>query len=170
MLSLRSLPLLSTLLYSSFPLAFTSSPYHHTPAPSPPTTDPSLLNPSYTIHIGRIDPNADSSNDALSEEEKSSAVHVSPRSPAGSHDPDYDDWAYLSYPGEEVKPSDSASGPRTTHRPPSPGHTSKSPEGKSSGVRSRRRRQPSPGNPDSPDSEENPPPPEGPVASGSTKL
>ncbi|OQE14599.1 hypothetical protein PENSTE_c034G04413 [Penicillium steckii] len=66
----------------------------------------------YNISIGRLDP--DDEDQFLSDEEDSSGVHVVAPSIPGSHDPDYDDWDDIQYP-EEIKPSDSASRPRTSH-------------------------------------------------------
>ncbi|ODM17129.1 hypothetical protein SI65_07528 [Aspergillus cristatus] len=58
-----------------------------------------------------------SDHSSISDEEDSSGVRGSPLSDSGSHvyqDP-YDEWAHLPYP-DELKPSDSASRPRTTGR------------------------------------------------------
>ncbi|KAJ9211517.1 hypothetical protein DTO166G4_6884 [Paecilomyces variotii] len=71
---------------------------------------------TFNITIDHSSPH-DSDRSSLSDEEDSSGVQVSPPSIAGSHDyhDPYDDggeWAHLPYP-DELKPSDSASRPRT---------------------------------------------------------
>ncbi|KAJ5875528.1 uncharacterized protein N7473_012875 [Penicillium subrubescens] len=112
-----------------------------------------------------IDPQDPHGSDSLSDEDDSSPVHI------GSHDfdEDYDEWAQLSYP-DELKPSDSASRPRISHRSrslhgsrsasgrPTPAHRRMVPERESResyGTRSRRHPSP-PESPDSGDSEEYP--------------
>ncbi|CEJ57536.1 hypothetical protein PMG11_06226 [Penicillium brasilianum] len=154
------------------------------PSPSPPPPSPLLLLPtrplisasarglfadSFLSSLSRInrlsisiDPQDPHGSDSLSDEEDSSGVHVN------SHDfEDYDnEWAHLSYP-DELKPSDSASRPRTSHRSRSH-HGSRSASGRpnlhrrmvperdpreSYGTRSRRQPSP-PESPDSGDSEE----------------
>ncbi|BAE60245.1 unnamed protein product [Aspergillus oryzae RIB40] len=69
----------------------------------------------FNIRIGPSPHGSDHSS--LSDEEDSSGVQVSPPSDSGSHDyqDPYDEWAHLPYP-DELKPSDSASRPRTSHR------------------------------------------------------
>ncbi|PWY77148.1 hypothetical protein BO94DRAFT_604240 [Aspergillus sclerotioniger CBS 115572] len=59
----------------------------------------------------------DSDHSSLSDEEDSSGVQVSPISDSESHGyhDHYEEWAHLTYP-DEIKPSDSASRPRTTRR------------------------------------------------------
>ncbi|KAE8147650.1 hypothetical protein BDV25DRAFT_159908 [Aspergillus avenaceus] len=69
---------------------------------------------TFNITIGPSPHGSDHSS--LSDEEDSSGVQVSPPSDSGSHeyqDP-YDEWAHLPYP-DELKPSDSASRPRSYH-------------------------------------------------------
>ncbi|KAF9885122.1 hypothetical protein FE257_000699 [Aspergillus nanangensis] len=115
----------------------------------------------FNITIG---PSLHGSDDSsLSDEEDSSGVQVSPPSENDYHDP-YDEWAHLPYP-DELKPSDSASRPRTSHRTRSRNPT----HGSASGRRhhparqqflqeraqfSHRRRPPSPESPESVDSAE----------------
>ncbi|PYH81412.1 hypothetical protein BO82DRAFT_365067 [Aspergillus uvarum CBS 121591] len=115
-----------------------------------------------TLNI-RIDPDSESS---ISDEEDSSGVQVSPPSESESHgyQDSYDEWAHLSYP-DELKPSDSASRPRTSRRL----RARSSIHGPSSAVRRqstrhhmaperdsfrRSRRNPSPDSPESADSAE----------------
>ncbi|KAJ5777092.1 hypothetical protein N7520_000338 [Penicillium odoratum] len=118
-----------------------------------------------TVSIS-IDPADPHDLDSLSEDEDSSGVQVSIPSD-GSHEyADYDDeWAHLSYPDELLKPSDSASRPRTSNRNRSL-HGSRSASARRQPPRRqmipdrdhdyapRSRRQPSPESPDSADSEE----------------
>ncbi|OGE54524.1 hypothetical protein PENARI_c006G06162 [Penicillium arizonense] len=110
-----------------------------------------------------IDPDPHGSDHSLSDED-SSGVHVSVPS-EGSHDfQDYDEWAHLPYP-HELKPSDSASRPRTSRSRPLHGSHSASgrrptsrrmiPERDSFASRGRRQR--SPDSPDSVESDEFPP-------------
>ncbi|KAH8432546.1 uncharacterized protein LDX57_010179 [Aspergillus melleus] len=70
---------------------------------------------TFNITIGPSPHGSDHSS--FSDEEDSSGVQVSPPSDSGSHDyqDPYDEWAHLPYP-DELKPSDSASRPRTSHR------------------------------------------------------
>ncbi|KAE8348769.1 hypothetical protein BDV28DRAFT_142754 [Aspergillus coremiiformis] len=117
---------------------------------------------AFNITIG---PSPHGSDHSLSDEEDSSGVQVSPPSDSGSHDyhDPYDEWAHLSYP-DELKPSDSASRPRTSHRTRSrhPIHGSSSSARRHPGRRHivqeqehfarRPRRQPSPESPESMDS------------------
>ncbi|KAB8070311.1 hypothetical protein BDV29DRAFT_35518 [Aspergillus leporis] len=117
---------------------------------------------AFNITIGPSPHGSDHSS--LSDEEDSSGVQVSPPSDSGSHDyqDPYDEWAHLPYP-DELKPSDSASRPRTSHRTRSrhPVHSSSS--GRRQPVRRhvvqerehftrRARRHPSPDSPESMDS------------------
>ncbi|PKY01327.1 hypothetical protein P168DRAFT_299590 [Aspergillus campestris IBT 28561] len=67
---------------------------------------------TFNIRIGPSPHGSDGSS--LSDEEDSSGVQVSPPGSHDYHDP-YDEWAHLSYP-DEIKPSDSASRPRTSHQ------------------------------------------------------
>lgn len=112
-----------------------------------------------------IDPSPHASDhSSLSDEEDYSGVQVSAPSDTGSHeyqDP-YDEWAHLPYP-DEIKPSDSASRPRTSHNSRNPIHGSRSGSGRHLSRRhivherdslSRRRRHPSPESPESVDSAE----------------
>ncbi|EAW11781.1 uncharacterized protein ACLA_005340 [Aspergillus clavatus NRRL 1] len=116
----------------------------------------------------RIGPSLHDSDLSLSDEEGSSGVQVSPPSDSGSQEyPDpYDEWAHLSYP-DEVKPSDSASRPRTANRTRgrNPIHGSPSGSGRRHSPRRyvvqerdlytrRSRRHHSPESPESPDSAE----------------
>ncbi|KAJ5547033.1 hypothetical protein N7494_004618 [Penicillium frequentans] len=113
-----------------------------------------------SIHIDPADPH--DSDHSLSDED-SSGGQFSLLSD-GSHEyPDYDEWATLPYP-DELKPSDSASRPRTTIRNRSL-HGSRSASGRrhphpqmipdrDRDYGSRARRQPSPESPGSADSEE----------------
>ncbi|KAF7620123.1 hypothetical protein F9C07_1428193 [Aspergillus flavus] len=117
---------------------------------------------AFNIRIGPSPHGSDHSS--LSDEEDSSGVQVSPPSDSGSHDyqDPYDEWAHLPYP-DELKPSDSASRPRTSHRARSrhPVHGSSSTRrhpGRRHIVQEREhftrrpRRQPSPESPESMDS------------------
>ena len=117
-----------------------------------------------------IDPSPHASDhSSLSDDEDYSGVQVSAPSELGSHeyhDP-YDEWAHLPYP-DEIKPSDSASRPRTSHNSRNPIHGSRSASGRRLSRRhaiqereslSRRRRQPSPDSPESVDSVEEYPAP-----------
>ncbi|OJJ36784.1 hypothetical protein ASPWEDRAFT_170297 [Aspergillus wentii DTO 134E9] len=122
---------------------------------------------TFSITIDPTDP--DSDNSSLTDEEDSSSgtgVQVSAPSDSGSHDyqDPYDEWAHLPYP-DELKPSDSASRPRTSHRSRYPIHGSRSTSGRRYSSRrhiiperesfSRRpRRHPSPDSPESVDSAE----------------
>ena len=112
-----------------------------------------------------IDPSPHASDhSSLSDEEDFSGGQVSGPSDLGSHeyhDP-YDEWAHLPYP-DEIKPSDSASRPRTSHNSRNPIHGSRSGSGRRLSRRhavqereslSRRRRHPSPESPESVDSAE----------------
>ncbi|RJE23282.1 hypothetical protein PHISCL_04397 [Aspergillus sclerotialis] len=112
-----------------------------------------------------IDPSPHASDhSSLSDEEDYSGGQVSGPSDLGSHeyhDP-YDEWAHLPYP-DEIKPSDSASRPRTSHNSRNPIHGSRSGSGRRLSRRhavqereslSRRRRPPSPESPESVDSAE----------------
>ncbi|KAJ5114578.1 hypothetical protein NUU61_000337 [Penicillium alfredii] len=117
---------------------------------------------TFSITIDPTDPHG--SDHSLSDEEDSSGVQVSVPSDPGSHEyQDYDEWAHLPYP-DELKPSDSASRPRTSHRS-RPLHGTRSasgrrqtsrrhmiPERESFGPRARRHH--SPESPDSADSAE----------------
>ncbi|CAI7647661.1 unnamed protein product [Penicillium manginii] len=67
---------------------------------------------TYNISIGRLNPEED---DPYLSDEGSSGVHVDLPIP-GSHDPEYEVWEDVPYPEDLVKPSDSASRPRTSHR------------------------------------------------------
>lgn len=125
-----------------------------------------VLNPPVTRFSITIDsPDPHGSDHSLSDEEDSSVVQVSAPS-EGSYDyPDHDEWAHLSYP-DELKPSDSASRPRTSHRNRSlhgsrpasgrrqPSRRQMISERESLGPRARRHR--SPESPGSADSEEFP--------------
>ncbi|KAJ5660282.1 hypothetical protein N7507_006733 [Penicillium longicatenatum] len=114
-----------------------------------------------SIQIDPADPH--DSDHSLSEDEGSSGGQFSLLSD-GSHEyPDYDEWAHLPYPSE-LKPSDSASRPRTSNRNRSL-HGSRSASGRRQphpqmipdrdrDYGSRARRQPSPESPGSADSEE----------------
>lgn len=105
-----------------------------------------------------------SDHSSLSDEEDYSGVQVSVPSDFGSHeyqDP-YDEWAHLPYP-DEIKPSDSASRPRTSYNSHNPTHGSRSGSGRHLSRRHvmqereslpRRRRHPSPESPESVDSAE----------------
>ncbi|GAB1191479.1 hypothetical protein APSETT444_000658 [Aspergillus pseudonomiae] len=117
---------------------------------------------AFNITIGPSPHGSDHSS--LSDEEDSSGVQVSPPSDSGSHDyqDPYDEWAHLPYP-DELKPSDSASRPRTSHRARSrhPVHVSSSTRrhpGRRHVAQERERftrrprRQPSPESPESMDS------------------
>lgn len=117
---------------------------------------------AFNITIGPSPHGSDHSS--LSDEEDSSGVQVSPPSDSGSHDyqDPYDEWAHLPYP-DELKPSDSASRPRTSHHTRSrhPVHGSSSARrhpGRRHVVQEREhftrrsRRQPSPESPESMDS------------------
>lgn len=111
---LSSLPLCITpslLHIPSLPLPSSSTPPPYSLLFSPLIFSRSLLR--YNISIGRLDP--DDEDQFLTDEEDSSGVHVVAPSIPGSHDPEYDDWADVPYP-EDIKPSDSASRPRTSHR------------------------------------------------------
>ncbi|KAJ5372120.1 hypothetical protein N7517_004126 [Penicillium concentricum] len=110
-----------------------------------------------------IDPDPHGS-DSYSDDEGSSGVHVSASSELESHEYlDHDEWAHLPYP-DELKPSDSASRPRTSNRSRPP-HGSRSASGRRPPSRRmaehqsfapRGRRQQSPDSPDSADSDEYP--------------
>ncbi|KAG2418624.1 hypothetical protein HFD88_001725 [Aspergillus terreus] len=130
------------------------------------TRDPSLAlfcGPSFNITIG---PSHHDSDSSFTDEEDSSGVEVSPPS-TGSHDyrDPYDEWAGLPYP-DELKPSDSASRPRTSHRTRSRNPIHGSSAARRHSMRnhnvipdreqysSRRRRAPSPESPESADSAE----------------
>ncbi|KAJ5520636.1 hypothetical protein N7463_001089 [Penicillium fimorum] len=107
-----------------------------------------------------IDPDPHGSDRSYSDDEGSSGVHVPTSSELESHEyQDYDEWAHLPYP-DELKPSDSASRPRTSHRSRPP-HGSRSASGRRPPSRRmaehqsfapRGRRQQSPDSPDSADS------------------
>ncbi|CAI7601106.1 unnamed protein product [Penicillium viridicatum] len=114
-----------------------------------------------------IDPNPHGSDRSYSDDEGSSGVHVPTSSELESHEyQDYDEWAHLPYP-DELKPSDSASRPRTSHRSRPP-HGSRSASGRRPTSRRmvpehqsfapRGRRQQSPDSPDSADSADEYPP------------
>ncbi|KAJ5864309.1 uncharacterized protein N7529_006225 [Penicillium soppii] len=111
-----------------------------------------------------IDPDHGSDQFYSSEDEDSSGVHVTAPS-VGSHEyQDYDEWAHLPYP-DELKPSDSASRPRTSHRSRPP-HGSRSASGRRPTSRRmvseqqsfapRGRRHPSPDSPESDSADEYP--------------
>ncbi|KAK9848513.1 hypothetical protein MYU51_016519 [Penicillium brevicompactum] len=100
--------------------------------------------------------NSDHGSDSYSDDEGSSGVHVTAPSIGDHGYQDYDEWAHLSYP-DELKPSDSASRPRTSHRSRPP-HGSRSASGRRPTSRrmlpdhqyaSRGPRQPSPESPES---------------------
>ncbi|CAG8908762.1 unnamed protein product [Penicillium egyptiacum] len=114
-----------------------------------------------------IDPDPHGSDRSYSDDEGSSGVHVPTSSELESHEyQDYDEWAHLPYP-DELKPSDSASRPRTSHRSRPP-HGSRSASGRRPASRRmvqehqsfapRGRRQQSPDSPDSADSADEYPP------------
>ncbi|RMJ26617.1 hypothetical protein PHISP_02489 [Aspergillus sp. HF37] len=125
-----------------------------------------------------IDPSPHASDhSSVSDEEDSSGVQVSPPSDLGSHDfhDPYDEWAHLPYP-DELKPSDSASRPRTSHHSHRPVHGPRSGSGRRRVSRrhlvqereslSRRRRPPSPESPESADSADEYPAPYGRLPQG----
>lgn len=120
--------------------------------------------------LSRFNITIGSDQSSVSDEEDSSGVQASPPSDSGSHgyDDSYDDWARLPYP-DELKPSDSASRPRTSHRTRNrdPIHSARSISGRrplprrhltqereSFPRRPRRTRPPSPESPESVDSAE----------------
>ncbi|PYH66502.1 uncharacterized protein BO88DRAFT_406604 [Aspergillus vadensis CBS 113365] len=119
-----------------------------------------------TLNI-TIGPSAHGSDrSSITDEEDSSGVQVSPISDSESHgyNDSYEEWAHLTYP-DELKPSDSASRPRTS-RHPRPRSTIRGPTSTTSRRHSERRhmvqerdaytrrsrRHPSPDSPESADS------------------
>ncbi|KAL4891370.1 hypothetical protein BDV59DRAFT_182480 [Aspergillus ambiguus] len=116
----------------------------------------------FSITIGSSHHDSDSS---YTDDEDSSAVEVSPPSTGSREYQDpYDEWAGLPYP-DELKPSDSASRPRTSHRTRSRNQIHGSSTGRRQSMRPhhvtpdrdhfpRRRRAPSPESPESIDSAE----------------
>lgn len=115
--------------------------------------------------LSRFNITIGSDQSSVSDEEDSSGVQASPPSDLGSHgyDDSYDDWARLPYP-DELKPSDSASRPRTSHRTRNrdPIHSARSISGRRPVPRRhltqeresflRRPRRPRPPSPESPES------------------